>query len=73
MTTLLEDWQEFERNILPADFGEAQRRKCKFAFYSGALRIIDKLMAGASCDVNTIVALSTECQRLANDIVVDHL
>lgn len=73
MTTLLEDWQEFERNILPADFGVEARRKTKFAFYSGALRILDKLMEGASADVNTVVALSVECQRLANDIVVDHL
>lgn len=69
--TLLEDWQEFERNILPVDFGEMQREKCKFAFYSGALRIIDQLLAGASCDVNSIARLSGQCQEIANSIVLD--
>jgi hypothetical protein len=26
MSTLLEDWEEFERNVLGTDFGVAQRR-----------------------------------------------
>jgi len=73
--TLLEDWLEFERNVLPADFGVEQRRKAKFAFYSGALRVIERVMEAQPMDADAAVPLitqmQTEAQALANAIVED--
>ena len=76
-STLLEDWREFETNILPADFGVEQRRKTKFAFYTAATLVIDRLLqseAGRLAEspaIDFIHQMKVECQALANSIAED--
>jgi hypothetical protein len=73
--TLLEDWTQFERCVLPADFGIEQRRKAKFAYYTGALRVIERFMEAQPTDADAAVPLimqmQIEAQALANSIVAD--
>jgi hypothetical protein len=73
--TLLEDWREFERNVLPADFGVEQRRKAKFAFYTAALGVIERFMEAQPMDVDAAVhfirQMQIEAQELATSIVAD--
>jgi hypothetical protein len=69
------DWLEFERNVLPTDFGVEQRRKAKFAYYTGASSILDRLMPGTSDPGTDIVAFifnaRIELQALANSIALE--
>lgn len=71
MSTLLEDWHFFEDKFLPADFGEAQRRKAKVAFYSGAMRVADRLLFPDKVNHQFVINLHLECQEIANSIGQD--
>jgi hypothetical protein len=70
---IIECWQEFERNMLPQDFGAEQRRKVKFAFYSGAVLVVDRCLnaAGAQSQEEFLRSMSVELQSLANSIAHD--
>ena len=46
--TLLEEWREFERNIVPADVDQIMRSKMRFLFYSGALCVFDRFTVDRS-------------------------
>jgi hypothetical protein len=73
--TLLEEWREFESNVLPADFGVEQRRKAKFAFYTAALGVIERFRQAQPMDADAAVSLirqmQMDCQELANSIAED--
>jgi hypothetical protein len=70
MSTLLEDWEEFERNVLGTDFGVAQRRVATLAFHFGALTIADRLVHRVTTekgvDHQFVIDLHVECQAVAN-------
>jgi hypothetical protein len=72
MSTLLEDWREFERNILPADFGVEQRRKAMFAFYAGAMRVADRLVTPDEVNHHFVIDLHVECQAIANALAEEY-
>jgi len=72
--TLLEDWRQFEDNVLPDDFGAYQRRTAKLAFYAGASTILDRILcvlAEGPIDALAIRDLRIECQEVANSIAED--
>jgi hypothetical protein len=74
--SIIDAWKEFERNVVPADFGRDQRRTVMFAFYTAAATVADRLLAAQPTehpmdDYNLecfIVELKVECQELANAI-----
>ena len=35
-STVREDWQSYERDVMPADAGATQRSETRMAFYAGA-------------------------------------
>jgi hypothetical protein len=68
---LIDAWKEFERNLVPADFGKSQRRTVMFAFYAAASTVADRLMAAKPVNghiTDSIVQVKVECQHLANAI-----
>jgi hypothetical protein len=69
------DWLEFEHNVLPTDFGVESRRKAKFAYYTGASSILDRLLTASSEPGADIVAFISnariELQAMANSIAVE--
>jgi hypothetical protein len=66
---------EFERNVLSTDFGVEQRRKAKFAYYTGATCLVDRLLSFTSRPDADVVAflceVGVELQELANSIAVE--
>jgi hypothetical protein len=39
-------WQDFERDVMPKDAGETQRRESRRCFYAGAQSLLTFLMIG---------------------------
>lgn len=74
--TLLEEWREFERNLVPADTDQITRSKMRFLFYSGCLSIIDRML-NMERTMDTIAlpdvfALLHESHALANDVAAEY-
>jgi hypothetical protein len=74
MTTLLENWQEFEQNVIGTDFGWEQRVKAKFAFYNAIATVRDRLLERAAENnlADVLRTLSIEADELARAIAMDH-
>lgn len=65
--TLLEEWREFERNIVPADVDQIMRSKMRFLFYSGALCVFDRLPLTEAVP-GRLVELHSQLQELASEV-----
>jgi hypothetical protein len=72
--TLIEEWREFERNIVPADTDQIMRSKMRFLFYSGCLSVIDRLISTERTldSVALYLALMHESHELANDVAAEY-
>jgi hypothetical protein len=64
--TLLEEWREFERNIVPQGTDATTRSKMQFLFYSGALSLFDRLVLAEQA--RDPIALHRELHELANSV-----
>jgi hypothetical protein len=52
MKTIAEMWQSYDRDVLPPEAGEVQRRETKRAFYAGVWSLLQQFKAVGSDDIS---------------------
>jgi len=74
--SLLEGWQSYRREVVPAAASDAQVEECRLAFYAGAhamlFRIIAALKAGEATGVREMRDLDDELHAFAQDMDARH-
>lgn len=73
MNTIQEQWQSFNRNVIPRSAGNAQRSEMELAFYSGADSVLRILLILSAKDITeqaaaqAVEGLHIECRQFARD------
>ena len=77
MKTIKQQWEGYERKVVPPEAGQAQRSETRQAFYSGALVILNSLHQigemPEETGISTLNALRDEVQEYILTLIADYV
>lgn len=76
-STILQKWESYKNKVIPATASSGQIRNSQFAFYAGAITVIDIMIAlgeesiSTEAGVDTFQALIDEVNDFKNSAVIE--